>query len=195
METTVETTGETAPVPTLEETLKYNKAKAILRAPCVLVLEIEPCSQTIKEYEEKFNIPEEERFKSYHISKTIRLNSLCDEDSRAILVEPMCTIEPKPTPMIAEVVSKPKIKEQVDFIKDNEFVPDPRNTKCYGVVPFFKLQDKVWKYLKVIDSGYTAEYINDNYIVESFDFMNEQFRNSVVPVIPSQWLEIDGYKL
>jgi hypothetical protein len=195
VETTLETTVETAPVPTLEETLKYNKAKAILRAPCVLVIEIEPCAQTIKEYEEKFNIPDEERFKSNYITKNIRLNSVCDEDRRAILLEPLCSIQPKLTPMVVELVPKPEIKEHVDFIKNNEFVPDPRNKKCYGFVPFFRLGEKVWKYLKVIDSGYIAEYINDNYNVEKFNFEDDAFRNSVVPVIPSQWLELDGYKL
>jgi hypothetical protein len=53
--------------PTLEEILKYNQAKAILNAPCVIVVQIHPNVTIINEYEEKFNVPPEDRFKSNYM--------------------------------------------------------------------------------------------------------------------------------
>jgi hypothetical protein len=88
----------------------------------------------------------------------------------------------------------PETNEHVDFIKGNEFVRDPLNKKCYGFVPFFRLEERVWKYFKGMGDGYIAEYINDNADVEKFDFNDDSFRNSVTPVIPSQWSELEGYK-
>jgi hypothetical protein len=185
---------DTTPVPTLEETLQYNQAKAILRAPCVVVAQLYTCKQTITEYEERFNIPDEERFKSNYITRSTRLQ-LNDryEDGRAVLLEPFCSVQPKLEPIVVELV--PDTNEHVAFIKGNKFVRDPLNKKCYGFVPFFRLEERVWKYFQGMGDGYIAKYINDNEDVEKFDFNDESFRNSVVPVIPSQWLELEGYKL
>jgi hypothetical protein len=171
--------------PTLEETLQYNQAKAILRAPCVVVAQLYPRIKTITEYEEKFDILEEERFKSAHL----KLNGR-DED--CALLKPLCSIQPKFTPIIVELV--PEKNEHVEFIKENEFVPDPLNKKCYGVVPFFRLDDKIWKYVEGMGDGYNAKYISGDWKKETFNFGNEEFRNSITPVIPSQWLELEGYK-
>lgn len=189
---------DTTPVPPLEETLQYNQAKAILRAPCVVVEQLYECVKTITEYEERFNIPEEERCKSNYITKSMKLklngqNSQKSEDNRAILIEPLCSVQPKLTPIVVELV--PETNEHVDFIKGNEFVRDPLNKKCYGFVPFFRLEERVWKYFQGMGDGYIAKYINDNADVEKFDFNDDSFRNSVNPVIPSQWLELDGYKV
>jgi hypothetical protein len=185
---------DTTPVPTLEETLQYNQAKAILRAPCVVVAQLYTCTHTITEYEERFNIPGEERFKSNYITRSTRLK-LNDrhEDGRAVLIEPFCSVQPKLEPIVVELVLE--TNEHVEFIKGNEFVQDPLNKKCYGFVPFFRLRDTVWKYFQGMGDGYIAKYINNNEDVETFDFKNEEFRNSVVPVIPSQWLDLEGYTL
>jgi hypothetical protein len=185
---------DTTPVPTLEETLQYNQAKAILRAPCVVVAQLYTCTQTITEYEERFNILEEERFKSNYTTRSTKLK-LNDryEDGRALLIESFCSVQPKLEPIVVELVLE--TNEHVEFIKGNEFVPDPLNKKCYGFVPFFRLRDTVWKYIEGMGDGYNAKYISGEASVETFDFVNEEFRNSVVPVIPSQWLELEGYKL
>ena len=96
---------DTTPVPTLEETLQYNQAKAILRAHCVVVAQLYPCIQTITEYEERFNIPDGERFKSNYITRSTRLQ-LNDryEDGRAVLLEPFCSVQPKLEPIVVELV-------------------------------------------------------------------------------------------
>jgi hypothetical protein len=186
---------DTTPAPSLEETLKYNQAKAILQAPCVVVDQLYECVKTITEYEERFNIPEEERCTSNYITKStkLKLNSQNSEDNSTILLEPLCSVQPKFTPIVVEMV--PETNEHVDFIKGNEFVQDPLNKKCYGFVPFFRLGERVWKYFQGMGDGYIAKYINDNGDVEKFDFNDDGFRNSVVPVIPSQWSELEGYKL
>jgi hypothetical protein len=177
----------TTPVPTLEETLQYNQAKAILRSPCVVVAQAYPCIHTITNYEERFNIPDEERFKSNYINRstTLQLNDR-HEDGRPALLEPFCSVQPKLVP---------ETNEHVEFIEGNEFVRDPLNKKCCGFVPFFRLRDTVWKYIEGMGDGYNAKYISGEASVETFDFKNEEFRNSVVPVIPSQWLELEGYTL
>ncbi len=69
--------------PTLEETLLYNQAKAILRTYCVVLCQLAPCLKTISEYEEKFNILEKDRFKSDYITRSVQLNG------RAVLLDPL----------------------------------------------------------------------------------------------------------
>ncbi len=175
--------------PTLEDTLKYSQAKAILKAPCIVLDQLEPCVKTITEYEEKFNISDEERFKSDYIS---RVNS--KHGVPLLKLESLCTSQPRLEPLVAELVPKPKTIEDVEFVKNNEFVCDPTNKKCYGVVPFFRLGDKVWKYFEGIEDGYNARYINGEWKIETFNFEDEEFRDSITPVIPKQWLELEGYK-
>ena len=175
--------------PTLEETLKYSQAKAILKAPCIIVAQIEPSIKTITEYEEKFNIPKEERFKSDYISQ---VNS---QDSVPVLkLETLCNRQPTLEPLLAELVSDSKTVEDVECINNNEFVLDPINKKCYGIVPFFRLDDKVWKYFDCVDKGNNVRYINGLCKFETFNFHDEEFRNSLTPVIPKKWLEFPGYK-
>ena len=185
---------DTTSVPTLEETLQYNQAKAILRAPCVVVAQLYECVKTITEYEERFNIPDSERCTSNYITKSmkLKLNSRISEDNSDVLLESLCSVQPKLEPIVVELV--PETNEHVDFIKGNEFVQDPLNKKCYGFVPFFRLEERVWKYFQGMGDGYIAKYINDKADVEKFDFNDESFRNSVTPVIPSQWSELEGYK-
>jgi hypothetical protein len=93
---------ETTPVPSLEETLQYNQAKAILRAPCVVVAQLYECVKTITEYEERFNIPEEERCTSNYITKSmkLKLNSRISGDNSDVLLESLCSVQPKFTPIV-----------------------------------------------------------------------------------------------
>lgn len=171
-------------LPTLEETLIYNRSKAILNSPCVVVDQIMPSITIIKEYEEKFNISEKDKFNS---SYTNNRNS-----GKAVpLLEPLCNNQPKLEPLYVYLVPKSTsvTEEEIEFMKHNKFVHDPRSKKCCGIVPYFRLDNQVWKYHKSIDS-YLAEYINKDGDIKTYNFSDDEFRASITPVIPSQWLEL-----
>jgi hypothetical protein len=98
METTL------GPIPTPEEKMSYEEAKAILGRDCILVIEIYPNSKIISDYEERFNIPKDEQFRSPYISRKLR-----DNDSRCARLCDFLTSLP---PVMVELVAlEPETEE------------------------------------------------------------------------------------
>jgi hypothetical protein len=96
------------PIPTVEDTKRYEEAKTILGADCILVVQIYPNSKTISDYEERFNIPEEERFKSPYISRKLRDN----DDRCSYLSKRLCDLPVSLPPLLVELVPLEPEKEE-----------------------------------------------------------------------------------